>query len=121
MRTVSRLLLFHPAVAPLDPAGRVGQRRAVAGTTAGDPYPLSGSTNAIRGEGYEWATTRMATGHDDRSDRHATRPSLRVPVALAGHSPRMELVTRTAMRRGFRTTSRQSNWHPKSAESSALW
>ena len=29
--------------------------------------------------------------------------------------------TMTALRRGFRPTSRQNNWHPKSGESSALW
>jgi hypothetical protein len=83
---------------------------------------LSGSTtDEIRGEGYEWATTRTATGHDDRSDRHAPRLLLRAPVELAEHSPNRGLPMRIALRRGFRTTSRQSNWHPKSAESSALW
>ena len=115
-------------VAALPPGSRVtrpgrpvGRRRAVAGTTARDPYPLSGSiTDVFRSEGYEWATTSTATGHDDRSDRHAPRLPLRAPVALAGHSPSMEPTKKTGGP-GYRPRSKPSNWHPKSAESSALW
>src|SRR5271154_616272 len=84
------------------------------------PYPLSAGTDVFRGEGYEWATTRTATRHDDHSDRHAPELPLRAPIVLAGHSPSVELTKKTGGP-GYRTTSRQSNWHPKSAESSALW